>query len=30
LKTDMESYTPYNVMLDVLKNTKYDVEGLTA
>lgn len=29
LKTDLEDYTPYNVMLDVLKNPKYDVPGLT-
>jgi Domain of unknown function (DUF2828) len=29
LKTDLEGYTPFNVMLDVLKNPRYDVEGLT-
>lgn len=29
LKTDLESYTPYNVMKEVLKSDRYDVEGLT-
>lgn len=29
LKTDMERYNPYNVMLDVLNNERYDVPGLT-
>jgi hypothetical protein len=29
LKTDMERYSPYNVMLDILSNERYDVVGLT-
>lgn len=29
LKTDMEQYSPYNIMLDVLNSERYDVSGLT-
>lgn len=29
LKTDLQDYSPYNVMLDVLKSERYDVPGLT-
>ena len=29
LKTDMERYSPYNVMLDVLNSERYDIPGLT-
>jgi len=29
LKSDMERYSPYNVMLDVILSNRYDIEGLT-
>lgn len=29
LKADLDEFSPFNIMLDVLKNPRYDVKGLT-